>query len=121
MNKQKILICICVAIFLVGIIGCVLLLLAPHGTQVNIVQDGTILYTVDLAAAQDQILEIEYEGRINTVQVENGRIRMLEAECPDKTCVHMGLNSKATPIVCFPNHLSIEFADSENDVDAVIR
>lgn len=98
------------------------MLLAPHGTQVNIVQDGKVLYTFNLAVTQDQILEIEYEGRINTVQIEDGRIRMLEAECPDKTCVHMGwLDSKAMPIVCLPNHLSIEFADSEDDVDAVIR
>lgn len=98
------------------------MLLAPHGTQVNIVQDGKVLYTFDLAVTQDQTLEIEYEGRINTVQIEDGRIRMLEAECPDKTCVHMGwLDSKAMPIVCLPNHLSIEFADSEDDVDAVIR
>lgn len=122
MSKQKVLIWICAVVFLLGIAGSVWLLLAPHGTQVNIVQDGAVLYTFDLATAQDQTLEIEYEGRINTVQIENGRIRMLEAECPDKTCVHMGwLDSKAMPIVCLPNHLSIEFVDSEADVDAVIR
>lgn len=122
MSKQKVLFGICAIIFLLGIIGSVWLLLAPHGAQVNIVQDGTVLYSFDLATAQDQILDIEYDGRINTVQIENGRIRMLEAECPDKTCVHMGwLNSKAMPIICLPNHLSIEFTDSENDVDAVIR
>ncbi len=97
-------------------------MLAPHGAQVNIVQDGEVLYSFDLATAQDQILDIKYDGRINIVQIEDGRIRMMEAECPDKTCVHMGwLNSKAMPIVCLPNHLSIEFTDSENDVDAVIR
>lgn len=94
----------------------------PHGTQVNIVQDGTVLYTFDLASAENQTFEIEYEGRINTVQIENGRIRMLEAECPDQTCVHMGwLDSGAMPIVCLPNHLSIEYDGAEDEVDAVIR
>lgn len=122
MNKQKILILICTIVFLMGIIGSVGILLLSHGTQVNIVQDGTVLYTFDLDTSQDQVVEIEYEGRINTVQIEDGRIRMLEAECPDQTCVHMGwLDSKAMPIICLPNHLSIEFADTENDVDAVIR
>lgn len=61
----------------------------PHGTHVNIVQDGTELYTFDLSSAEDQTFEIAYEGRVNTVQIENGRIRMLEAECPDQTCVHI--------------------------------
>ncbi|WP_314724581.1 NusG domain II-containing protein [Enterocloster bolteae] len=122
MSRQKVLFSICAIIFLLGTIGSLLLLLAPHGAQVNIVQDGEVLYSFDLATAQDQILDIKYDGRINIVQIEDGRIRMMEAECPDKTCVHMGwLNSKAMPIVCLPNHLSIEFTDSENDVDAVIR
>ena len=122
MKKYRILTGICVVIFLLGVAGSLWMLRMPHGTQINIVQDGTVLYTFDLASAEDQTFEIEYEGRINTVQIENGRIRMLEAECPDQTCVHMGwLDSGAMPIVCLPNHLSIEFADSENDVDAVIR
>lgn len=98
------------------------LLFAPHGTQVNIVQDGVVIYTFDLSQAEDQTLEIEYEGRINTVQIEGGRIRMVEAECPDKICVHMGwLNTKAMPIVCLPNHLSIEYSSSGDDLDAMIR
>lgn len=122
MSKQKILIGICAVVFLLGITGSAWLLLAPHGTQGNIVQDGTVMYTFDLDTAQDQTLEIEYEGRINTIQVEDGRIRMLAAECPDQTCVDMGwLDSKAMPIVCLPNHLSVEFADSEDEADAVIR
>ncbi|MGN0509008.1 MAG: NusG domain II-containing protein [Oscillospiraceae bacterium] len=122
MSKQTFCIYICVAVFLLGIVWSVYLLITPHGTQVNIVQDGTILYTFDLNTAKDQTLEIEYEGRKNIVQLENGQIRMLEAECPDKTCVHMGwLSSGAMPIVCLPNHLSIQYAESENGIDAVSR
>lgn len=122
MSKQKILIIVCALIFLSGIAGSVLVLLTPHGTQVNIVQDGTVLYTIDLTTAQDQTLEIEYKGRTNIVQIENRRIHMLEAECPDQTCVHMGwLDSGFMPIVCLPNHLSIEYAGSGDDIDAVIR
>ena len=73
MSKQKLLIWGCAVIFLLGIAESIWLILAPHGTQVNIVQDGTVLYSFDLAEAKDQTLEIEYEGRINTVQIENGK------------------------------------------------
>lgn len=122
MSKQKILLIVCVFIFFSGLAGSVLVLLTPRGTQVNIVQDGTVLYTIDLTTAQDQTLEIEYKGRTNIVQIENGRIHMLEAECPDQICVHMGwLDSGFMPIVCLPNHLSIEYAGSGDDIDAVIR
>lgn len=85
MSKQKFLIWVCAVIFLLGIAGSTWLLLAPHGTQVNIAQDGTVLHAFDLDTARDQTLEIEYEGRINTVQIEmeksvcwrqNARIRL---------------------------------------------
>ena len=122
MNKYRILIGILGVFFLLGIAGSLWLLRMPHGTKVNIVQDGAVLYTVDWALAENQTFEIEYEGRINVIKIEDGRIRMLEAECPDQTCVHMGwLDSGAMPIVCLPNHLSIEYVVSGNDVDAVIR
>lgn len=123
MNKQKVLVCICIVIFMTGLAGSLWLLLTPHGTQVNIVQDGIVIYTFNLSVTEDQMLEIEYEGRINTVQIEGGRIRMLEADCPDKICVHMDwLSSGAMPIVCLPNHLVIEYAVSDdNHLDAVIR
>ena len=122
MYRRKLLIWACAAILLLGIAGSIGLLLAPHGTRVNIVRDGMILYTFDLAVAEDQTLEIEYEGRTNTVQIEDGRIRMLEAECPDQTCVRMNwLRSRALPLVCLPNHLIIEYVETEDDVDAVIR
>ena len=93
-------------IFLLGVAGSRWTLRVPHGTQVNIVQDGNVLYTFDLASAANQTFEIEYEGRINTIQIENGRIRMLEAECPDQICVHMGwLDSGVMPIVLSLIHI----------------
>lgn len=120
--KNKVLIGICAVIFLIGVIGSIWMLKSPYGTQVNIVQDGKILYSFDLSTVEDQTFDIAYEGRINTVQIQNGKIRMLEAECPDKTCIHMGwLESGTLPIICLPNHLSIEFADTANDVDAVVK
>lgn len=120
--KSKVLTLLCVVILLVGIAGSVWMLKAPHSTQVNIVQDGKILYSFNLSTAEDQSLTVEYEGRINTIEIKEGRIRMLEAECPDKTCVHMGwLESGTLPIVCLPNHVSIEFTNGRDDIDAMVK
>ena len=120
--KYKVMIGVFAAVLLIGILGSVWVLLSPHGETVNIVQDGKILYTFDLSTADDQIINVEYEGRTNSVQIENGRIRVLEAECPDNTCVHMGwLESGTLPIVCLPNHLVIEFAEANSELDAVVQ
>lgn len=122
MKKYRLWIGFAAAILIVGIIGSLYILYLPRGTQVNIVQDGTVLYSFDLSMAKNQTLEIAYEGRINTIQIEDGKIRVLDADCPDQTCVHMGwLKSGALPIVCLPNHLLIEYTQTENEVDAIVR
>lgn len=120
--KKKLLIGICIAIFLIGVIGSALVLLSPHGTKVQIVQDGVVLYRFDLSTTENQTIDIEYEGKINTVLIENGKICVSEADCPDHTCVRMGwLESGALPIVCLPHHLIIEFADTDENIDAVAK
>ena len=120
--KKKLLIGICIAIFLIGVIGSIWVLLPTHGTEVQIVQDGVMLYRFDLSKTEDQTIDIEYDGRINTVRIENGKICVLEADCPDHTCVRMGwLESGALPIVCLPNHLIIEFVNTDEKVDAVAK
>ena len=92
----------------------------PDTQTVEIIRDGEVLYQIDLLQAEDQLLEVEYEGRTNTIEIQNHQIHMLEAECPDKTCVNMGwLNSNA-PIVCLPNHLVIRFSNNNGDLDGVV-
>lgn len=119
---KKITIIVCIGIFLIGVIGSIWALTRPHGDYVQIVQDDNTLYRFDLSTAENQTVDIEYNGRINTVQIEDGKIRMLSADCPDHTCVKMGwLESSATPIVCLPNHLIIEFAEADSDVDAIVQ
>ena len=66
-----------------------------------------MLYQLDLSQ-DDRILEIEYEGRVNVIEIKDHRIHVLKAQCPDNTCVSMGWLESA-PIVCLPNRLVIQF------------
>lgn len=118
--KKKWPIIFCGLILLTGIIGSVWVLQRPNTNIVEVVQDHQVLYQFDLTQAEDQRIEIEYEGRINTVEIKGNQIRMLAAECPDRTCVHMGWLDSAAPIVCLPNHLVIQFINTSQDTDAVI-
>lgn len=104
-----------VGILIIGILGSILVLRTPNTNMVEIVQDGKVLYQLDLSQVENQTIEVEYDGRINTIQIQNGRIRMLEADCPDHTCVQMGWLNSSMPIVCLPNHLVIQFSE-ENDI-----
>ena len=60
---------------------------------------------------------------INIVEVDHGRIRMLEADCPDGLCVRQGwVKSGLIPVVCLPNRVIITFESDLNDTgaDAVV-
>ncbi|MBR1383589.1 MAG: NusG domain II-containing protein [Ruminococcus sp.] len=121
MNRTtKLLTAAAAAIFLISAVWCAFILLRPEkeGRRVRIVQDGRTLYTFDLSKEKDRTIDVEYEGRHNIIEIKDGRIRVTEADCPDKICVHQGFLTD-TPIVCMPNRLVIEFEDSgENDAVA---
>lgn len=119
--KYRILTAVIILIFAAGVAGSALVLTAPPRGEVRIVSDGRVLYTVDLSTAPDSTFDIEYDGHVNTVEISGGRIRVLSADCPDRTCVRMGwLRSSAAPIVCLPHKLVIEYVGGD-DVDAVTR
>lgn len=106
------------AVTLTLLLGCGILCgylyLKPTGTWVEIVQDENMLYTINLAEAENQMIEIEYEGRKNIIEIKEGTICVQQADCPDRTCVSMGrLVSKALPIVCLPNRLTVRFAEGK--------
>lgn len=109
--KIKILISISALILTAGIIGCVFIMCAPQRSMVNILIDGNLLYTFDLSNEPDRTFIIESSNGTNTVQIENSRIRIIESDCENKTCIHMGW-LKSAPIVCLPHRLVIEFTDT---------
>lgn len=102
-----------------GLAGSFLALRPSHSREVEILRDGEVLYRLDLSKEKDRTIQIEYEGRTNTVEIRDHRIRMAEAKCPDHTCVEMGWLNSETPIVCLPNHLLIRFAKHSGEVDSV--
>ena len=118
--KYKIIIIFAVLIFAAGIAGSIVVLNAPKKNTVIIKSDGKILYTLDLSSEPDRTFEIKTDRGENTVEIKDGKIRVLSADCPDKTCVRMGrLESSAMPIVCLPHKLVIEFAENDDGVDAI--
>lgn len=115
-----IVVALCAVLFLGGIGGMIWNLTRSHGRQVEILQDGKILYTLDLAQAEDQTFTVTYGGRTNEIEIRDHQIRVKAADCPDQICVHMDW-LEAAPIVCLPNRLSIQYADGEgaSGLDAV--
>lgn len=108
---------------LVGAACAAFVLLRPAGTGVvaRITLDGELVEEIDLSAVTEPYtFTLEGPGGFtNTIEVEHGRIRVLEAGCPDQVCVNQGYISDGTvPIVCLPNRLVIEIVGGGDSLDA---
>jgi len=86
----------------------------------EIFQNEKLLRQIDLnkvSKSVDIILTGKYR---NVIRVENGRIRFLEANCPDQVCVKTGwLQNNGDIAVCLPDHAVIKITGKAEDVDIV--
>lgn len=104
------------ALCLVGIV--LLSLRSSPGTVAEVYQNGVLLQTLRLDEPVRYTL-FAANGGSNTIVVQDGRICVSEATCPDQVCVKQGwVNSDATPIVCLPNRLVIQVKGGEQNLDA---
>ena len=118
MKKSAVFIIITAVIFLAAAAVCIIVFSGNGSDIVNIKSGGELLYTIDLSKAKDCEFDIEYEGRVNTVEIKDHMIHIKSADCPDKICVDTGWiggDRKSVPIVCLPNRLVIEFEKSPAD------
>ena len=94
---------------------------SSEGTVAIVEQGGKEIYRIDLASVTDTTdYTLENENGTNTIRVSPEGIGIIEADCPDQTCVKMGLRSHGPqPIVCLPHKLTIRFETQEGDADFV--
>ena len=80
--------------------------------------DGVLVRTIDLSAEGEYRVE-SAEGW-NLLTVQDGKLAVTAASCPDGDCVRCGPRNSDPPIVCLPNRISIRFTQ-QGDIDGVVR
>ncbi|HOC06110.1 MAG: NusG domain II-containing protein [Bacillota bacterium] len=89
---------------------------------------GTIVVEVDgkttntfplFQEGRDEIIDVRGVNGTTKVQLQDGRVRVIESACPDKICVGTGwLRSSTGAIVCLPNRVVITIVDyQDKDID----
>ena len=84
----------------------------------QITSNGKVVKTVDLNQNQQFTITSE-NGGVNVVTVQNGKIAVTEASCPDHYCMHRGFCASGTDIVCLPSRLVVHFLQGQA-VDAAV-
>ena len=88
----------------------------------NIYQNDMLTESVNLASVKEPYtIDILGNNGFNKLEVESGRIRVLEADCPDGICKRQGwVSGGMIPIVCLPHRLVITFEGGTSGVDAIV-
>ena len=100
-----------------------LVLRQTSGYIARIYQDGVLIEAINLSETlEPQTITLQSDRGTNVIFAECGRIRMLESDCPDGSCVRQNwVSSGMVPIVCLPHRIVIEIhGDSGESVDAVV-
>lgn len=106
------------ALFLISAIASIAIyVFHGSGNTVSIYQNGSIIEKIhlDTVTTPYEFTVETGEGGYNTIKVEQGRVCVSDASCPDHVCINTGwISDGVIPIVCLPNELVIQ-VDSKED------
>lgn len=89
-----------------------------NDASATIMQNGEIITTVTL----DHYETLTIPGALgtSTIEIAPNQIRMLEASCPDHTCVKTGwIHHSGQVIACVPNRIVIRIQGNTPPVNAI--
>lgn len=118
MNKFHLIKPIEAVIIALALVGCVVFMLitsSSRGSKTAVITCGEIQR--ELSLENDGVFEIEGAE----LEVKNGRIRICNADCPDKLCEKTGfIGASGQSIICVPRKITISISGENTDFDAVI-
>jgi hypothetical protein len=81
--------------------------------------NGKLYGKYELKKTGNKIMNLELpDGEHSTVEFKDGRVRIQQADCPDKVCVRTGWISKpGEVIVCLPYRIVVKISGERQDVD----
>ena len=104
-------------------IGAVVLLVSHNDRE----QGAYVIVTVQnrevarYSMAINGIYDInENNGNTNRIEIKDGRVRMIEASCPNHLCIHQGwIRFEGQSIVCLPNKVTVTVCGTGDGFDFV--
>lgn len=117
MKQTKFWVILFIILFVISLAAsAAVLLYHGSGTVVSIYHHGKLIdkISLDTVSAPYTFTVESDNGAYNVIRVEQGRICVSDASCPDHVCVNSGwLSGGAIPIVCLPNELVIQSSSSD--------
>lgn len=105
-------------IMVVSILGLIFVKVTnKEGTSCKVYLNGQVYGSYLLDKTQN--VDIIVGDRItNTIQIEDGSVKMIYADCPDKVCINQGeIDGSIETICCAPNNIIVVIDDTTKEVE----
>lgn len=118
-HKARIITLLLCILALVSIAWVFLILMPSVKEQVltaDVYQNGSLIASIRLNEVEETytFTVCSEDGGSNVVEVRQGAIRIVTADCPDLICVRQGfIKSTALPITCLPHRLVIQIREED--------
>lgn len=104
-----------------ALLGCIIVIFIMNSrrdkSQVAVITCGEI--TRELPLNADGVFR--FEGIDAAFEVNDGRIRLCEAACPDKLCEKTGfIGASGQSIICVPKKITVSISDESTEFDATV-
>ncbi len=91
-----------------------------NNKYVEIEVKGKLYKKLPLDNSSNERIQIDTDLGNNIIEIINGKIRILDADCPDKICIQDGSISKPGDIlVCLPHKVVISIKGQNSETDAL--
>lgn len=95
---------------------------SDSGSYVQIEVDGKVTQVLPLDTDTEYEIKTVNDG-VNTVEIKDGKAKMIHANCPDGICAnHKEINKNGESIICLPHKVVVTVVNdysSDDDIDAV--
>lgn len=83
-------------------------------SQITVKSDGKAVATLDLS--ENSVYKVD--GKNFEIEIKDGKVLVINTDCPDRLCVGMTVDKDGGSIVCLPNRIVIEGVFSDYDYKA---
>ena len=93
---------------------------AYNSKYVEIEVKGKLYKKLPLDNSRDERIQIDTDLGSNVIEVVNGKVKIIDADCPDKICIQDGSISKPGDIlVCLPHKVVVSVKGQNSETDAL--
>ena len=98
----------------------IVLLNTGKGGEVVVKSDGKVIDTLNLK--KDGTYTYKNDKGYNIVEIKEGKIRVIEADCPNKDCVNKGyIKRNNESVICLPHRFEVTVKSMDDDYDIIVQ